>query len=186
MFFGEIPVRVAFKKVKQAKLSFQGEELHMILPFGAEPAILLERHRGWVIKRMQLIKQAKDIAQLLILANRNEDELRSMLSYLLDVFSSRLGVCVKKFSVRNMKNKWGSCSSKGYLTFNSKMRFLPNRLIEYIAYHEVAHLVEPLHNSRFRKIIEGKFPDALSLESELFAYWLKIEADTELNSVPQL
>lgn len=79
-------------------------------------------------------------------------------------------VSVNKIYFRKMKTKWASCSSKKNLTINTLLRYLPKDLIEYVIYHEMAHLVEKRHNERFWKIISHRFPDYKKVEKELFIY----------------
>ena len=38
------------------------------------------------------------------------------------------------------KSRWGSCSSKGVLTFSWRLVLAPPRVLDYLAAHEVAHL----------------------------------------------
>ena len=56
------------------------------------------------------------------------------------------------------------------------MKYLPEKLIEYIIYHELAHLIEKRHNERFWEIIEERFEDFKSLEMSLFANWFLINS----------
>jgi hypothetical protein len=58
-----------------------------------------------------------------------------------------------------MKSKWASCSPRGNLTVNTLLKFLPADLIEYVVYHEIAHLIEKRHDQRFWKMIKRRFKD---------------------------
>ena len=73
-----------------------------------------------------------------------------------------------------MKTKWASCSKKRNLTINTLMKFLPDYLIEYIIFHEIAHLKERKHNENFWKIVSRKFKNYEEMEKELFIYWFLI------------
>ncbi|MBU3965756.1 MAG: M48 family metallopeptidase [Euryarchaeota archaeon] len=73
-----------------------------------------------------------------------------------------------------MKSKWGSCSPKKNLTINTLLKYLPEEIIEYVIFHEMAHLIERKHNEKFWKIISNKFQNYEENEKELFEYWFLI------------
>ena len=53
--------------------------------------------------------------------------------------------------------------------------YLPSNLIEYVVFHEIAHLIEMGHNKRFWNIISGKFQDYKRMEDDLLMYWLLVK-----------
>ena len=80
-----------------------------------------------------------------------------------------------------MKSRWGSCSSRKNISINVYLKYLPEKLIEYVIFHEMAHLVELNHSKKFWNIINSKFPDYKSLENELSVYWFAVK-DTLIES----
>lgn len=52
-------------------------------------------------------------------------------------------------SIKNQRTRWGSCARSGRVSLNCKLLFLPRELARYVLIHELAHLVEPIHSSRF-------------------------------------
>ena len=61
--------------------------------------------------------------------------------------------------VRELGNRWGSCSSEGVLNFHWRTIRLPPTLIEYVAAHELVHLLEPRHDAAFWNRLERVLPD---------------------------
>ncbi len=58
--------------------------------------------------------------------------------------------------VRDLGNRWGSCSSEGVRNFHWRTIRLPPTLIEYVAAHELVHLLEPRHDAAFwERLIAG-------------------------------
>jgi predicted metal-dependent hydrolase len=74
------------------------------------------------------------------------------------VHARQLGVEVKAISMRSQSTRWGSCSSNGRLNFNWRLVMAPPFVLDYVAAHEVAHLVEMNHSDRFWKTVERTLP----------------------------
>lgn len=61
------------------------------------------------------------------------------------------GFELSKLSFRFQKTRWGSCSSKGNISLNSYLIFLPDELAKYILVHELCHLKSMDHSQAFWK-----------------------------------
>jgi predicted metal-dependent hydrolase len=70
-----------------------------------------------------------------------------------------LGVEVKRVSVRDQSSRWGSCSSSGVLSYSWRLILAPPFVLDYLAAHEVAHLIEMNHSRRFWRLVERICPD---------------------------
>ena len=64
-----------------------------------------------------------------------------------------LGVKVKRISIRDQSSRWGSCTSAGSLSFSWRLILAPPYVLDYLAAHEVAHLVEMNHSARFWRVV---------------------------------
>jgi predicted metal-dependent hydrolase len=73
--------------------------------------------------------------------------------------AAKLGVSVKRISVRDQVSRWGSCSTSGVLSYSWRLILAPPFVLEYLAAHEVAHLVEMNHSPRFWRVVERVYPD---------------------------
>ena len=74
-------------------------------------------------------------------------------------YAARLGVWVKRISVRDQSSRWGSCSSTGVLSFSWRLILAPTYVLDYLAAHEVAHLLELNHSRRFWRLVRRLDPD---------------------------
>ena len=70
-----------------------------------------------------------------------------------------LGVAIKRVSVRDQSSRWGSCSSTGVLSYSWRLILAPSFVLDYLAVHEVAHLIEMNHSRRFWRLVEKICPD---------------------------
>lgn len=71
----------------------------------------------------------------------------------------KYGFSYNKVSVKRLKSRWGSCSSKRNLSFNCKLLYFNTKVIDYVIVHELCHLVEMNHSKNFWKLVEQFIPD---------------------------
>ena len=86
-------------------------------------------------------------------------EAGEMIKSKVDYFARRYGFRYNTISIRNQATRLGSCSSKGNLNFNYKIIFLAPEEMDYIIVHELCHLREPNHSSRFWSEVAKIIPD---------------------------
>lgn len=61
--------------------------------------------------------------------------------------------------VKNMKTRWGSLSSRGYINLNLQLMQLPPDCIEYVIMHELCHLEHMHHGPAFHALMDERMPD---------------------------
>jgi predicted metal-dependent hydrolase len=97
------------------------------------------------------------------LARRVRDYLKREAKRELDAASKAaaraLGVTLARVSVRDQTSRWGSCSTSGVLSYSWRLILAPPLVLEYLAAHEAAHLVEMNHSARFWRLVERICPD---------------------------
>lgn len=74
-------------------------------------------------------------------------------------YAQEIGVRLKRVSVRDQSSRWGSCSSTGVLSYSWRLIFAPPFVLDYLAAHEVAHLVEMNHSMRFWRLLARLCPE---------------------------
>ena len=88
----------------------------------------------------------------------------------LNDFAGQMNVHFNMVRIKNVKTIWGSCSSKKNLNFNFKLFFLPERLIDYVCVHELAHLKQMNHSKAFWDEVAKQIPDYKQRREELKRY----------------
>ena len=85
-------------------------------------------------------------------------EARKDLQKSAQAYAQALGVRVKRLSIRDQSSRWGSCTSAGSLSFSWRLILAPPFVLDYLAAHEVAHLVEMNHSARFWRVVARACP----------------------------
>ena len=111
---------------------------------GGTAAGVPERLTGWLRDqaRIELVGRAKDHAAM-------------------------LGLPVGRISIRDPRSQWGSCSKSGNLSFSWRLVLAPTWVLDYVAAHEVTHMVEFGHGCAFRRTLAGLCPQVKSAEAWL-------------------
>jgi predicted metal-dependent hydrolase len=74
-------------------------------------------------------------------------------------YARELGLRIKHITVRDQSSRWGSCSSTGVLSYSWRLILAPPYVLDYLAAHEVAHLVEMNHSMRFWRLLARICPE---------------------------
>ena len=73
-------------------------------------------------------------------------------------FAARLDRITPLVRISNARSEWGSCNHRGEIRLNWRLAQLPPELCDYVVAHEVAHLVELNHSTRFWAVCEALLP----------------------------
>lgn len=109
--------------------------------------------------------QAEAVMELL--ARIGQREAKRQLPLILKACAERHGLSYEHVTVRRMRTRWGSCSSKNRISLSTALIFLPDELIEYVCLHELAHTIHKNHSPAFWHALEGFLPGAMGLRKRL-------------------
>lgn len=73
--------------------------------------------------------------------------------------AARLGREIARITLRDTRSRWGSCTAKGALMYSWRLIMAPPAVLDYVAAHEAAHLVEMNHSPAFWKVVARLCPD---------------------------
>lgn len=90
-----------------------------------------------------------------------------LLAWRLARIARRLGRAPSRFALSDAQTQWGSCTRRGHIRLNWRLVQAPLTLIDYVAAHELAHLVHLDHSPRFWAQVAALCPDALARRAEL-------------------
>lgn len=81
-----------------------------------------------------------------------------------------LSVSIKRVTVRDQASRWGSCSTAGVLSYSWRLILAPPFVLDYLAAHEVAHLIEMNHSRAFWQLVERICPHTAAAKAWLAAH----------------
>lgn len=84
---------------------------------------------------------------------------RSVLPPWLDEVSQQLGLDYETVTIRAQRTRWGSCSSKGTISLNRGLLFLPPEQVHYLIVHELCHTRHMNHSPRYWSLVAKHIPD---------------------------
>lgn len=102
------------------------------------------------------------------------EQARVMVAGAVNRFAPGMGVVPAGVKITSASTRWGSCSGSNRLCFSWRVACLPDPLLDYIAVHELAHIREHNHSSRFWQIVAGVLPDYPQRRAALRAFQREI------------
>ena len=96
------------------------------------------------------------------------EQLKRLIPDYIDKWQPIIGVKVEEWGVKLMKTRWGSCNTQAKRVWiNLELAKKRPRCLEYIIVHEMVHLLERGHNSRFYGYMDKFLPQWKSIKAEL-------------------
>ena len=122
---------------------------------------IVSSHRDWIEKhiarQVERNRKYEDLTEEKIELLRKEA--KRVLPLKAAYYANIMGLKYGRITITGAKTRFGSCSSKGNLSFSYRLLFYPDEAIDYVVVHELAHLVEMNHSPRFYRVIEAVLPD---------------------------
>ncbi len=85
-------------------------------------------------------------------------------------YAAHNGLDYKSIRITSARTRWGSCSSKGNLSFTWRLVMAPPQVIDYVVAHELAHLQVRNHSPAFWQKVKTIMPDYLQYRRWLDAH----------------
>ena len=145
---------------------------------------IVRTHRGWIEKQLLRDAAAKEAEETAVKFTERElkeigREARKRIPERVSFYAERVGVRYGRISFRFQKTRWGSCSSKGNLSFNCLLVLAPPEVLDSVVVHELCHRKEMNHSARFYAEVLKVFP-----EYKKWNGWLKKHGKELLARLP--
>lgn len=138
----------------------------------AKPSVTLDHKRITLTVRPSA--DAKKRAE--VIHEWHKSLLHAVVPTIIKKWQPKLKVHVSNYFLQRMKTKWGSCNHRDmHIRLNTELVKKPKDLLEYVIVHEMVHLIEPTHSSRFIEILTKHYPSWREARAELNALPLSAE-----------
>lgn len=122
---------------------------------------IIREHEKWISEK--LIEQRKRKEKKVELTEAQiidlKREARAYFESKIASFSKIMNLKYGRITITSANTRFGSCSSKGNISFSYRLMLYPETAREYVIVHELAHLIEMNHSKRFYAIVERYMPD---------------------------
>jgi YgjP-like, metallopeptidase domain len=119
----------------------------------------IDFHRPWLERQLaKAVEPRLGLERLRLTEAQGRREAHARISLIAQSEAAALGVSYRRITIRNQRSRWGSCSSKGALSFNWRLVLAPHDVLDYVVVHEVCHLVELNHGDAFWRQVERRRP----------------------------
>jgi hypothetical protein len=158
-----------------------GPETHLVWgqPYGVKLNVVKTRP-SVELKDGQLVLNVKagfsQSRQRALLEAWYRDQVKTAAQPMLAKWEPQLGVRAQRLFIQRMKTRWGTCHyRKGHIRLNSDLARKPLPCLEYVVVHELVHLLEPSHNTRFKALMTRYMPEWKQVRNEL--KWLPVRRE---------
>lgn len=136
---------------------FEGRRYRLDVVESNGPTGIRQRGNSWI--EMLVRPDTNRDAREAMLYRWYRARLRERIPGIIAKWEPKVGVTVAEWRIRRMKTRWGTCNPEaGRVWFNSELAKKPVSCLEYVVVHEMIHLLERGHNSRFRQILDHVMP----------------------------
>jgi len=143
----------------------------------------IEKNSKWIERNLK--KQQEKIDKANSLEAISEDDILKLKKLAKEYIPKRVayfapivGVSYGNITIRVQKTLWGSCTSRGNLSFNCLLMMTPNEVIDSVVVHELCHRKEMNHSKKFYQEVLKVFPEYRKWDK-----WLKSEGSIILKRV---
>jgi predicted metal-dependent hydrolase len=114
---------------------------------------------AWLERQLEKAAEPSlELHKLKLTEAQGRREARARIELIAPSEAAALGVTYSRITVRDQRSRWGSCSSKGELSFNWRLVLAPHDVLDYVVVHEVCHLVAHNHGPDFWALVEQRRP----------------------------
>lgn len=137
---------------------------------------IIEQKRSWIEKKRSQARQRKSIPLTKVQIKHYKQKAIEIIPQRVRSYTLSFDLKYNKIKINNAQKRLGSCSARGNLNFSWRIILSPLPVIDYVICHELAHLIEKNHSSRFWKKVGELNPDYKECKK-----WLKENGYVKIN-----
>ena len=133
--------------------------------------MILKERKDWIISHYLQMEQKKAVREQKVTQNsytevqrqyvekRYREAAKEYIPKRVDYYIQFTGGTYERITIRDQKTRWGSCSSRGTLSFNWRLMLAPPSILDYVVVHELCHLTHMNHSREFWQAVEYVLPE---------------------------
>lgn len=136
----------------------------LLAPLGASGSQItefIEKHKSWLDKHYKSVMEKRERFDRL-----DDDDIvrlrksaKEFIPNRAEYYANLMGVRFEGIRITSAKTRFGSCSAKNSLSFSLYLMTYPERAVDYVIVHELAHVRHKNHSPAFYREIERILPD---------------------------
>ena len=160
-------LNVSCLKIEQGGLlPFRGNRVHVFWHNG--PRTSVNRQGDQLLITLSSRSKKSELEQVKgLLQKWYKSEAEVYLQERVLLWSDVMGLYPNSMKLKGYRRRWGSCSSKRDLSFNWRLIFADEALVDYVVIHELAHIKHMNHSAEFWEVVQSFSPEFKSLRKEL-------------------
>jgi predicted metal-dependent hydrolase len=120
---------------------------------------IIAAHRDWIASERAKQRPRLRLDPTFVSESEARRAARELVTMLAEEEADELDVRWSRIEIRDQRSRWGSCSTRGTLSFNWRLVLAPFDVLDYVVVHELCHLREPNHSRRFWRLVESRRPN---------------------------
>jgi predicted metal-dependent hydrolase len=147
-------VKTKRRKTSEIRVDENGVEVRApLLKNDSEIKKMLENKKRWIFKK-QL-----EFSDLHNKGTKFKSHTTKYLEKRVWGLASKTGLIPSKVVIKELKNRWGSCTKGGVINLNSALAKAPTQVIDYIIIHELCHLRIRDHSRKYWNLLSKFMPN---------------------------
>jgi predicted metal-dependent hydrolase len=142
-------------------LMFMGQEYPLTIVKHQRPSLILTDTK-FQLSFSKLLSARQEFT------NWYKTQARTVISKRVDFYANQLKFKYTKIRISSARTRWGSCSSKGTLSFSWRLVIAPPEIVDYVVLHELVHTQVKNHSKKFWLRLSEILP-----EYKMRVCWLK-------------
>ena len=130
---------------------YLGQEIPLRIVSDQKTALVLDK---WFKLKETALENAESVFE-----SWYKTQARKVLTQRVSYFASKHNFKVNKIRISSARTRWGSCSTRGTLSFTWRLILAPLDVLDYVVVHELCHLHELNHSKRYWALVEDILPD---------------------------
>ena len=155
---------VVYSDRRTVSISVKGSDVTVRAPHGMPEARIdkiVSEHKSWIEKQIlkQMTPRIKDTPLTEQDVKALRKSARTILKAKTEHFAKIMNLKYGRITITGAKTRFGSCNSKGNISYSYLLMLYPEDAVDYVVVHELAHLIELNHSPAFYNIVASVFPD---------------------------